>query len=240
MPGRPGIGMLAPAAASLCDRARRIGGPGCRSSGHGGDASVIIRPPRCAQTLPMPAVRILPWSDAWPADFGHIRDALRAAFAPCAVQIEHIGSTAVPGLDAKPVIDVLVGVGRLTEAEAAIPALAARGFVYVPKYERELPMRRYFVRDATAETPRAHVHAVETGSAIWRRHLAFRDALRADPALREAYRALKLRLAREHADDKAAYTAAKDPFIRAVLDALDADTNVGQADDRPRRRSLTD
>lgn len=172
----------------------------------------------------MPAVRILPWSDAWPEAFGHIRDALRAAFAPCAVEIEHIGSTAVPGLDAKPVIDVLVGVARLAEAEAAIPALAARGFAYVPKYERELPMRRYFVRDAGADTPRAHVHAVEIGSAIRHRHLAFRDALREDPALRDAYRALKLRLAREHADDKAAYTAAKGPFIRAVLDALGEDT----------------
>lgn len=171
----------------------------------------------------MPAVHVLPWSDVWPADFGRIRDAVRAAFAPCAVQIEHIGSTAVPGLDAKPVIDVLVGVGRLQDAEAAIPALAARGFAYVSKYEGELPMRRYFVRDATADTPRAHVHAVETGSAIWRRHLAFRDALRADPELREAYRALKLRLAREHANDKAVYSAAKDPFIRTVLGGCGAD-----------------
>lgn len=180
----------------------------------------------------MSAVRVVPWSDAWPLDFGRIRVALREAFAPREVEIEHIGSTAVPGLTAKPVIDVLVGVGRLDEAEAAIPALAARGFVYVSKYERELPMRRYFVRDATADAPRAHVHAVETGSALRRRHLAFRDALRSDRALREAYQSLKLRLAREHADDKAAYTAAKDPFIRAVLDALDTDSAAGPTDGR--------
>jgi GrpB-like predicted nucleotidyltransferase (UPF0157 family) len=177
----------------------------------------------------MSAVHVVPWSEAWPADFARIRDAVHAAFAPCAVEIDHIGSTAVPGLAAKPVIDVLVGVRHLREAEAAIPALAARGFAYVSKYERELPMRRYFVRDATDDTPRAHVHAVETGSTIGRRHLAFRDALRADPALREAYQALKLRLAREHADDKAAYTAAKDPFIRAALARIERCTAADEA-----------
>ncbi len=172
----------------------------------------------------MSAVHVLPWSDNWPGCFEQVRDMLAAAFAPGSVRIEHIGSTAVPGLAAKPVIDVLVGVAALAEAEAAIPALTARGFAYVSKYERELPMRRYFVRDATADTPRGHVHAVVTHSPIWRHHLVFRDALRSDPALRDAYQSLKLRLAREHADDKAAYTAAKEPFIRAALHALDADT----------------
>jgi GrpB-like predicted nucleotidyltransferase (UPF0157 family) len=142
----------------------------------------------------MAAVHVVPWSADWPLAFDRLRDALREVFAPREVEIEHIGSTAVPGLAAKPVIDVLVGVGRLDEAEAAIPALAARGFLYVSKYERELPMRRYFVRDA--------------------------------------YQSLKLRLAREYASDKAAYTAAKDPFIRAVLDALDTDTGTGPAGGR--------
>jgi GrpB-like predicted nucleotidyltransferase (UPF0157 family) len=161
---------------------------------------------------------VRPYSEEWPNLFRAIREELLAVFSPLAVAIEHIGSTSVPGLAAKPVIDVLLGARSLTDIEANIAALGNHGYSYVPKYEREIPMRRYFVKSPAASL-RIHLHAVEIGSSIWREHLAFRDALRSDPDLRSRYQSLKLRLAEEYADDKSAYTAAKGPFIQSVLAA---------------------
>lgn len=162
---------------------------------------------------------VAPPSPAWPRLFQLRRDELRAAFASMPVDIEHVGSTSVPGLAAKPVIDILAGAASLADIEARIPALRDAGYEYVSKYEGELPMRRYFVK-SPPDCLRVHVHAVERGSGFWREQLAFRDALRADAALRDRYQTLKLDLARRHADDKSAYTAAKAPFIAATLDAL--------------------
>lgn len=158
------------------------------------------------------------WDAWWPTCFVAVRDELRGVFAPLDVQVEHIGSTSVPGLAAKPVIDVMLGAASLELVASRIAALQARGYAYVPQYEDVLPERRYFRRSPGA-LPRIHLHAVVTGSAMWRGHLAFRDALRADKDLRARYQDLKLRLAREHAADKAAYTEAKGPFIRAVIEA---------------------
>lgn len=167
----------------------------------------------------MSQVVVDPYSTRWPVVFDTVRDELSSALVPVEAAIEHIGSTSVPGLAAKPVIDVLVGVRALADVESRIPALGACGYAYVQKYERELPMRRYFVK-ASVSSLRVHVHAVEQGSRLWREHLGFRDALRADAGLRARYQQLKLQLAAAHADDKSAYTAAKAPFIRSVLASL--------------------
>ncbi len=171
----------------------------------------------------MSAVVLVPYSERWSLAFERIRAEVLGLFADTPVDgepasLQHIGSTSVPGLCAKPVIDVVLGASSLARIEANIGALAALGYGYVAKYERELPMRRYFVRAAEGERPRVHVHGVVIGSPIWREHLAFRDALRIDPALRDRYAALKTELAQRHADDKAAYTDAKAPFIRAAID----------------------
>ncbi|MFZ5637665.1 MAG: GrpB family protein [Pseudomonadota bacterium] len=168
----------------------------------------------------MPAVVLAPWSAAWPLQFERIRTELLAAFEDAPVRIEHIGSTAVPGLVAKPVIDALLGAETLAVVEARIDALAGSGYRYRPEYEDVLPTRRYFVRDADGERLRIHLHAVAEGDPIWREHLAFRDALRDDAALRTAYRTLKCELAARFADDKTAYGDAKGPFIRDAIDRL--------------------
>ena len=159
---------------------------------------------------------VAPPSPEWPHLFLVLRDELHAAFASAPVDIEHIGSTAVPGLVAKPVIDILVGAASLAQIEARIPALRDTGYDYVSKYETELPMRRYFVK-SPPDSLRVHVHAVVRGGDLWRNHLTFRDALRTDADLRERYRVLKLDLAQRYAHDKSAYTEAKDPFIRETL-----------------------
>ena len=164
----------------------------------------------------MSTVVVSPYSPDWPTKFHAIRKDLLSVFAPTLVTIEHIGSTSVPDLAAKPVIDVLLGARSLADIESKIKPLSEIGYSYVPKYEREIPMRRYFVK-SLATSLRVHLHAVEFDSRIWREHLAFRDRLRADAILRSEYQALKLRLAAEFADDKSAYTAAKATFIQAVL-----------------------
>lgn len=164
----------------------------------------------------MSAVVVVPYSPHWPAAFQQVQAALLAVFAGQPVVVEHIGSTAVPGLAAKPVIDVLLGAPALAVVESRLVALADAGFVYRPAYERELPDRRYFVR-AAPRSLRVHLHAVEAGGRLWCAQLAFRDLLRSDAALRAGYQALKLRLAAVHAADKALYTAAKAPFIERAL-----------------------
>jgi GrpB-like predicted nucleotidyltransferase (UPF0157 family) len=164
----------------------------------------------------MPIAIITPYSPNWPTQFHAICEELLSAFAPTMVTIEHIGSTSVPGLAAKPVIDVLLGARSLEDIESKIKPLSEIGFSYVPKYEREIPMRRYFVK-SSATSLRVHLHAVELSSRIWQEHLAFRDRLRADANLCAQYQALKLRLAEEFADDKSSYTNAKGPFIQDVL-----------------------
>lgn len=167
--------------------------------------------------VPATRVAVVPYSADWPDLFGRLRDELLEVFADTHVMVEHIGSTSVPGLAAKPVIDLLLGVQCLVDIEAKFASLSARGYAYNPMHERELPMRRYFARSAPM---RVHLHGVEIHSGFWREHLAFRDALRANALLRAEYEALKLRLAAQHTHDKQAYTAAKGGFIQAVLAGL--------------------
>ncbi|GAB2668720.1 GrpB family protein [Arenimonas aestuarii] len=165
----------------------------------------------------MSLVTIAPYSDDWALQFSRISAELLGVFSEDSIRVEHIGSTAVPRLAAKPVLDVLLGAQSLTAIEARIGALENLGYQYVPRYEHQLPMRRYFTRAGSGDALRIHLHAVVLGSDLWRDHLVFRDALRADGSLRAEYEALKLALADTFAGDKASYTAAKEPFIRSVI-----------------------
>lgn len=162
------------------------------------------------------ALELTPYSPLWPAVFDIEKDRLHAIFGADAVLVEHIGSTAVPGLGAKPVIDVMLGVPALAIVERQIPDLVASGYRYVPEFERAVPQRRYFVK-LRGHPGTFHLHGVVIDSPYWKEHLAFRDALRADAALAERYWQLKRRLAARFPHDRAAYTDAKGDFIGAVL-----------------------
>ena len=159
-------------------------------------------------------VTIVPYDPDWPRRFEDERSVLAAVFAGSDAIIEHVGSTAVPGLGAKPVVDILIGVPILREVEDRIPAFEAAGYEYVHEYEEQLPDRRYF-RKPRVGTRAFHVHGVVTGSDFWIRHLAFRDHLRAHPESAVAYYTLKRELAMRVS--KEAYTEAKSPFIESVL-----------------------
>ena len=170
-------------------------------------------------------VTIAPYDPDWPRRFDEERSVLAAVFAGSDAIIEHVGSTAVPGLGAKPVIDILIGVPILLEVEERIPALEAAGYEYVHEYEEQLPDRRYFRKPRFG--PRAfHVHCVVTGSDFWISHLAFRDHLRAYPESAAAYYQLKQELARRVS--KEAYTEAKSPFIESVLASAIREAAIGR------------
>ncbi|WP_047248610.1 GrpB family protein [Chromobacterium subtsugae] len=163
-------------------------------------------------------IDICAYNPAWPQRFQAERQRMQAALGPLAnaSRIEHIGSTAVPGLAAKPVIDIMLGLPKLNDLEPYFPALAAAGFHRQPQRAAAMPDRHDFTQPVLP--PRqAHLHAVALDSDFWRDKLAFRDALRADGHLAEHYADLKRRLARTHGGDRAAYTNAKSGFIASVL-----------------------
>ncbi len=134
---------------------------------------------------------------------------------------EHIGSTAVPGLRAKPVVDILAPVVSFESARAAIPVLESDGWLFWPD-DPNRSYRMWFLRprpDARTHHLQIMQHDHPDAHAL----LQFRDALRAEPALRHAYAALKGHLAQKYAADRNAYTDAKSDFVRSVLHAAGAD-----------------
>jgi len=159
---------------------------------------------------------VVPYRAEWPQLFAREADLLAHAFQGTGAVIEHIGSTAVAGLGAKPVIDIMIGLSSLVDAERRVHELARLDYQYVPQYEAELPDRRYFRKPF--QRPRTHhLHIVELGSDFWVRHLLFRDYLRAHPETAAAYYELKKRLAAESNASGMDYTELKSPFVTDVL-----------------------
>ena len=163
-----------------------------------------------------PAVRVVDYDARWPSMFEEARAEIVGVCGPALVAVEHIGSTSVPGLAAKPIIDILAAVVRLEEARHLVGPLAAVGYEYVPEHEAALPGRRFF-RKGRRGAGTHHLHVVELGGWEWRRQLLFRDYLRARPEAVAEYERLKRHLA-AHAADRGAYTDAKAPFIKSVVE----------------------
>jgi GrpB-like predicted nucleotidyltransferase (UPF0157 family) len=134
------------------------------------------------------------------------------------VEVEHIGSTTVPGLAAKPVIDLMVGVRMLADAPACVEALATISYEYVPKLENEEPLRRILYKMRSGRRTQ-HIHLVERANVSWwERHLQFCDYLIEHPETAREYARLKYELASRFRDDREAYTDAKTGFISAVVE----------------------
>lgn len=183
--------------------------------------------PSVQHTARKPIV-VAPYSEEWPLQFAEVHSELLRTFSPHHIAVEHIGSTSVPGLSAKPVIDVLAGADSVRAIEQKIEVLERIGYKYVARYEDAFPMRRYFVRAADSSS-RVNLHAVVFGSQFWVEHLAFRDALRSNPSLVSQYQELKERLAVTFKDDRQSYTEGKATFIQAVIaSALRPAHNVGR------------
>lgn len=161
-------------------------------------------------------VIIVPYDPRWPQQFEEEKSHLLTDISAYVLSIEHIGSTAVPGLAAKPVIDILIGIRSLEDAPFFIPPLVARGYTYIRRYESDMPFRRYLQRLVNGEHTH-HLHMVQPESNFYREQLAFRDYLRCHSDAGDAYTALKVELAAKYHNDRDAYTDAKSNFIQHIL-----------------------
>jgi|SRR5437016_9341069 len=160
-------------------------------------------------------VHVVPYDASWPTLFERERAILEPALAPwLGGPIEHVGSTAVPGLAAKPVIDIMAGVKDLAESRDAFPVVSDLGYVYFP-YRSEA--MHWFCKPSPSFRTH-HLHLVPFCSRLWIERLAFRDYLRRNPATAREYAELKQGWAKQHEFDREAYTQAKEPFIRQVVE----------------------
>jgi GrpB-like predicted nucleotidyltransferase (UPF0157 family) len=158
---------------------------------------------------PSDLVELVEHDPSWSELYEQEAAKLRPIFDDGVVAIEHIGSTSVPGLCAKPIVDVLIGLRELELTDEQIAAMAEHGYHFLG--EHGLPGRLFFRKQ-----PRTHhVHVVEYGGDHWERQLTFRDALRSDDEERKRYDAFKRRLAAE-GHPREVYTEMKTPFIREV------------------------
>lgn len=163
---------------------------------------------------------IRPHDPRWTARAKAESEQLTDLLAPWLVDgIEHIGSTAVPGLAAKPIIDLMVSVTDLDAiVEQAREPLADEGWSYVPPELDRRPWRRFFVKaDPTQQHRQAHLHVIPAGHQRWTDQIRFRDALRNNPDQARQYEALKRRLAETSGHDREAYTEGKAAFVASVL-----------------------
>ena len=178
-------------------------------------------------------VVVVDYDPNWPRRFEAEKARIEAALGGIAVVVEHVGSTAVPGLFAKPIIDIMVGLRRLADGERCVAPLDALGYEF--RGDGGIPDHCFFRKGQ----PRTHhVHMVEHGSAFWNDHVSFRDRLRASPDLARRYGELKKRLAVEYRTRREEYTEAKTPFIEAVLaDNRPLAKNRPLAEDRPEARA---
>jgi GrpB-like predicted nucleotidyltransferase (UPF0157 family) len=162
--------------------------------------------------MPEPVV-IVDYDPRWPDLFAELRAPVAAALGDLAVAVEHVGSTAVPGLSAKPIIDIDVVVPSVTDIPEAIARLARLGYVH--RGDLGIASREAFI--SPAGTPKHHLYLCSSDSEELRRHRLFRNYLLAHPDDARAYGALKKAAAVRFTDDRAAYNDAKTEFVKAIL-----------------------
>jgi len=172
-------------------------------------------------------VDVVPYDRRWPETFAALHDRLTVGLGDLAVGIEHIGSTAVPGLAAKPIVDIDVVIRNAGDFAPAAERLAGLGYVHLG--DLGIVGREAF--RAPAHLPRHHLFVCASGAAPLQAHLTLRDTLRADRALADAYAQLKRDLAVQFRNDRDSYTEGKTAFIRTVL------LDVRDARRRSQRRS---
>lgn len=160
-----------------------------------------------------PAIRIVGYDPAWPAMAERELRRIAGAMGDVAVRLEHVGSTAVPGLAAKPIIDLQLSVAAMEPRERYVVPLERLGYLFAPAPES--PDHHFFGRPP--ERPRTHhVHVCLTGSEHELRHVALRDFLRSHPEEAASYAALKREVAARHPQDRLAYIDGKDAYVTAL------------------------
>jgi len=160
-------------------------------------------------------VTIVEYRPEWRKLFEDEKRVIQTALGEVSAQIEHIGSTAVAGLAAKPVIDLMVGLEDFSIADNLVPKIEALAYEYIKKYEAVMPFRRFFTKEQAGI--RTHqIHLVGIGSEFWERLVLFRDYLRQHPGVAAKYALLKKELAGREWADVNEYADAKTEFIRKI------------------------
>lgn len=159
-------------------------------------------------------INIEDYNPKWVSEFEQEKTRILTVLHGHRLYMEHIGSTSVKGLAAKPVLDMMAGVRHLDEVEPFIEPLKSIGYEFVS--HSEFPERRFF-RKGQWRAGTHHLHIYKIGSEQWKDQLSFRDYLIAHPGVRKQYQHLKQDLAEKHSNDRTSYTEAKAPFIQAVL-----------------------
>jgi GrpB-like predicted nucleotidyltransferase (UPF0157 family) len=162
-------------------------------------------------------VTICQYDPSWPDMFATERRRLLSLFPMEFIEIEHIGSTAVSGFSAKPVIDILAGVQSMVVADALFEPMCRAGYITSAEFNSTLPDSRWFMRCAHGHRTH-HLHVAVHGGKFWTQRLRFRDSLRADPELAARYSLLKAELAARYRADREAYTDEKSKFILAAVE----------------------
>jgi GrpB-like predicted nucleotidyltransferase (UPF0157 family) len=162
-------------------------------------------------------VTVVEYRPEWRKMFEDQKRILQTALGDVPAQIEHIGSTAVAGLAAKPIIDLMAGLEDFLIADNVVPKIEALGYEYIQKYEAVMPFRRFLIKEQGGI--RTHqIHMVGIGGEFWERHILFRDYLRQNPGVAEQYASLKKELAGREWEDVNEYADAKTEFIREIED----------------------
>ncbi|HZU12394.1 MAG TPA: GrpB family protein [Chloroflexota bacterium] len=165
------------------------------------------------------------YDPAWPEMFAEEEAQIAAALGPMVLSVEHVGSTSVPGLPAKPIIDMLVTVRDMPEArQCAVQPLIDLGYVYYPEYEQWLPDEMFFRKGPPGPWTH-HVHVADATSPRWEEFILIRDFLRQRPEFAHAYGDLKKAVALLFEDDFVGYREAKRPFLKALLDKARTEAN---------------
>jgi GrpB-like predicted nucleotidyltransferase (UPF0157 family) len=160
-------------------------------------------------------IQVDKYSENWPAVFENEKKIILDAIGN--VVIEHIGSTSVPGLSAKPVIDMMVRVENLEDAVQFIELLKKIGYVYIPELELQIPDRKFFQKRID-DIPKYHLSFSEPTSQYWKEHILFRNHLRTHPKAVKEYEDLKKQLAEKFVTDFDAYNAGKTDFIKSIIE----------------------
>jgi len=159
-------------------------------------------------------IEVVDYDVGWPDEFARERRRIRQLVGDYIVELEHFGSTAIPGLAAKPIIDMLAGVHDVDAAPVEARSLFDSGYT---DFGVQVPGRRLFTRGGRANEATHHLHFVLCGSSAWYEPLQFRDRLRGDSRLAQQYADLKRELAARHGRDVQAYGQGKADFVTSVL-----------------------
>lgn len=165
-------------------------------------------------------IDIVPYDSKWPQAFEKEAQVLRSKFPRVTRRIEHFGSTAMPGISSKPIVDMLVEVSSLKEVKKeVVPALTAEGYDYFwrPTIGNEPPYYAWFIKRDSKGKRTHHIHMVEADSELWDR-IYFRDYLRQYPQEAKSYEKLKIDLSKRYQNDRVSYTKAKTDFITSITE----------------------